>query len=76
MADFVAWYNGEHLHSALRYVTPNDRHEGRDAAILANRRTLYRDAKKRAPRRWSGDIRNWSAVGDVTLNPERSPIAA
>ena len=74
--DFVAWYNGEHLHSGLRYVTPNDRHEGRDAAILANRRTVYRDAKKRTPRRWSSEIRNWSAVGDVTLNPERSPIAA
>ena len=76
VADFVAWYNAEHLHSGLRYVTPNDRHEGRDAAILANRRAVYRDAKKRAPRRWTGDIRNWSPVGDVTLNPDRSPIAA
>jgi transposase InsO family protein len=76
VADFVAWYNGEHLHSGLRYVTPNDRHAGRDVAILANRRTVYRAAKKRAPRRWTGDIRNWSVVGDVTLNPERSPIAA
>ncbi|MFN7697029.1 MAG: integrase core domain-containing protein, partial [Deltaproteobacteria bacterium] len=33
--DFVAWYNGEHLHSGIRYVTPNDRHAGRDVAILA-----------------------------------------
>ena len=76
VADFVAWYNGEHLHSALRYVTPADRHDGRDVAILANRRAVYRDAKKRMPRRWTRDIRNWSAVGNVTLNPERSPIAA
>lgn len=73
VADFVAWYNGEHLHSGIRYVTPNDRHEGRDAAILANRRRVYRAAKKQTPRRWTGDIRNWTAVGAVTLNPERSP---
>lgn len=74
--DFVAWYNGEHLHSGLRYVTPSDRHAGRDGAILANRRAVYRHARKRTPRRWTGDTRNWSVVGDVTLNPERSPIAA
>jgi putative transposase len=37
VADFVAWYNGEHLHSGLRYVTPNDRHEGRNQVILAKR---------------------------------------
>ena len=42
VADFVAWYNGEHLHSGIRYVTPNDRHEGRDRAILAKQRRLPR----------------------------------
>ena len=26
---FVAWYNHEHLHSAIRFVTPADRHAGR-----------------------------------------------
>jgi putative transposase len=76
VADFVAWYNGEHLHSALRYVTPIDRHERRDTAILANRRTVYSVAKKRTPRRWTGDTRNWTPVGDVTLNPERTDRAA
>jgi transposase InsO family protein len=58
VADFVAWYNNEHLHSALRYVTPSDRHERRDAAILADRHVLYRSARERMPRRWSGDTRN------------------
>jgi transposase InsO family protein len=68
VADFVAWYNGEHLHSAIRYVTPDDRHAGRDAAILAARRAVYRAAKGRTPRRWTGDIRDWSPVGPVHLN--------
>lgn len=66
--DFVAWYNGEHLHSALRYVTPNDRHAGRDVAILAARRDVYAAAKKRTPRRWTGATRNWASVGPVSLN--------
>jgi len=76
VADFVAWYNGEHLHSAIRYVTPNDRHEQRDAAILAKRDRVYRAAKNTTPRRWTGDTRNWTPVGDVTLNPMRKDQAA
>src|SRR6185437_4990180 len=27
---FVAWYNFEHRHSAIRYVTPGERHCGRE----------------------------------------------
>lgn len=76
VADFVVWYNGEHLHSALRYVTPGDRHEGRDSDLLAKRHTVYRAAKKRTPRRWSRNTRNWMPIGDVTLNPERKERAA
>lgn len=68
VGDFVGWYNDEHLHSAIRYVTPSDRHAGRDAAILAARTKLYDRAKKRAPRRWSGKTRNWTPVGPVSLN--------
>ena len=76
VADFVVWYNGEHLHSALRYVTPNDRHERRDSEILAHRHTVYGKAKRRSPRRWTGDTRDWTPIGDVTLNPERTARAA
>ena len=60
----------------LRYVTPGDRHQGRDSDILARRHDVYRVAKKRTPRRWSRDTRNWTPIGDVTLNPERSDQAA
>lgn len=74
VGEFVAWYNTEHLHSALRYVTPSARHAGRDAEILAARREVYGAAKKRAPRRWTGATRNWTPVGDVALN-RRHPNA-
>ena len=67
---FVSWYNTEHLHSAIRFATPDDRHFGRDREILAQRRRVYEEARKRHPERWTGDIRNWESIGVVTLNPD------
>ena len=32
---FVAWYNEEHRHSQIRFVTPAQRHRGEDITILA-----------------------------------------
>lgn len=73
--DFVRWYNGEHLHSAIRYVTPDDRHAGRDVAILAARKAIYRAAKSRTPRRWSGETRNWNPITEVALNKRHPNLA-
>ena len=42
--DFVQWYNGEHRHSGIRYVTPAQRHAGEDIAILAARHQTYLQA--------------------------------
>lgn len=67
---FVRWYNTEHLHSAIRFVTPDDRHFGREPEILENRRRVYEKARRRHPERWSGSIRNWEPVGAVWLNPQ------
>lgn len=73
-ADFVHWYNVEHRHSGIRYVTPAQRHEGEDHALLAARRALYVSAREANPRRWSGPTRNWTPAGAVTLNPERDSV--
>ncbi|MFK8001856.1 MAG: integrase core domain-containing protein, partial [Polyangiales bacterium] len=70
--DFVHWYNQRHLHSAIGYVTPDDRHHGRDLAILAARKQLYAAEQQKNPRRWSGSVRKWHRPGIVTLNPERA----
>ena len=67
---FAIWYNGEHLHSAIRFVTPDARHAGRDRATLANRAILYANARSQNPERWSGKTRNWQPAGPVWLNPE------
>jgi transposase InsO family protein len=73
-AGFVRWYNIEHRHSAIRYVSPAQRHAGEDQAILAARHALYTEARERNPARWSRTTRNWSPIGAVTLNPERDSI--
>lgn len=72
---FVAWYDDSHLHGSIRFVTPADRHAGRDAAILARRARVYAAARRKHPERWTGSARNWSLIEIVTLNPGR-PVAA
>ncbi|MFO7921555.1 MAG: IS3 family transposase [Nioella sp.] len=67
---FANWYNGEHLHSAIRFVTPDARHAGIDRATLASRASLYANARAQNPERWSGKTRNWQPAGPVWLNPE------
>jgi putative transposase len=74
--EFVRWYNDEHRHSGIRYVTPGQRHAGEDRAILVARHALYIKARERNPARWSGATRNWSPIGAVTLNPERDSVVA
>lgn len=69
---FVHWYNEEHRHSAVRFVTPSQRHAGQDAALLCKRVEVYESARERHPRRWSGATRNWRPVTVVHLNPEKS----
>ena len=72
---FVKWYNTEHNHSAIRFVSPADRHAGRDVQILADRKRVYEEAKRRNPSRWSGKTRNWTRPEVVWLNPDRPASA-
>ena len=69
---FVQWYNTEHLHSQIRFVTPDDRHYGREETILKKRRKVYSEARNKNPDRWSGQTRNWQPIGVVRLNPEKN----
>lgn len=71
VASFVWWYNHVHQHSGIKFVTPHERHEGLDTFILAQRHALYQAKKMEHPRRWSGQTRNWTPVGEVWLNPEQ-----
>jgi putative transposase len=71
---FVRWYNHEHRHSAIRFVTPVQRHDGEDESVLAQRHRLYQQARTATPERWSGATRNWKPVGAVELNPENEVV--
>lgn len=70
VATFVAWYNDDHQHSGIRFVTPSERHDGREAAILAHRHRVYLAARDRHPRRWGRHTRNWTPIAIVRLNPD------
>jgi len=74
VSEFVSWYNYVHRHSGIRYVSPAQRHAGRDRDILAERHELYLKARAANPRRWSRHTRNWQPIGAVTLNPERDSL--
>ena len=66
---FVTWYNTEHRHSGIQFVTPSERHEGQDGEVLAARKEVYEQAKERHPERWSGETRDWTPVAEVALTP-------
>lgn len=68
---FVDWYNVKHLHSAIKFVTPNDRHNGDDLKILKKREAVYKQAKTKKPERWAGSTRDWVAPTAVFLNPTK-----
>ena len=69
---FANWYNTEHRHSSIKFVTPEQRHKGLDKEILLERIKLYEATKALHPSRWSGQIRNWGLIEEVHLNPAKS----
>jgi len=70
----VDWYNQEHRHSAIKFVTPEQRHLGQDVQLLQKRSEVYAQAREKNPMRWSKNTRNWSRVTEVHLNPDK-PIS-
>ncbi|MCP3895893.1 MAG: transposase, partial [Bacteroides sp.] len=69
---FTRWYNQEHRHSGLNFLTPNQRHNGLSKQILEQRKQVYEEAKIKHPERWSGSVRDWSLEEIVWLNPART----
>lgn len=71
--EFVHWYNHEHKHSGLKFISPAERHSGLSDEIMQNRKSIYAAARRANPNRWSGEIRNWDLPESVWLNPENEP---
>lgn len=66
---FVNWYNTEHKHSGIKFLSPIQRHTGQDQEVLEARKAVYKEAKTRHPERWSRSVRNWNLSNEVWLNP-------
>jgi putative transposase len=69
---FTHWYNYEHHHSGLNFLTPNQRHTGMDAVIFQNRQRVYEQAKEKNPNRWTRQCRKWELDAKVFLNPVKT----
>jgi transposase InsO family protein len=65
---FTRWYNHEHKHRNLKFVSPAQRHAGEDAVIFTRRIAVYEAARARHPERWCRTIRDWSLPKEVWLN--------
>jgi transposase InsO family protein len=72
--EFVRWYNNDHMHSGIKFVTPAQRHSGADEEIRENRHQVYLAAKEQNPERWSKNTRDWTLPNSVTLNPDRKGV--
>ena len=69
-SEFVSWYNNEHHHSGISYLTPAHRHNGNWREIVEKRSAVYEAAKAAHPERWNGrNVRDWTAPDIVYLNP-------
>ena len=68
---FVTWYNQQHKHSGLKFITPMQRHRGETTDVMRQRQAVYEAAKAANPKRWSGSTRNWDLPEEVWLNPEK-----
>ena len=77
---FVTWYNTQHRHSGIGFVTPEQRHAGHDKEILHKRKEVYEAANCSKPGlcfrglTQSRQTRNWERIKEVWLNPPRENL--
>ena len=82
LASFVHWYNFEHLHSAIGYITPMEKRNGSDIHLFKKRNETIEEARQQKPERWGmRDPRKWEPDNVVILNPgkktkqEQEPVS-
>jgi hypothetical protein len=68
VASVVDWYNHQHRHSGIKFVTPQQRHDGQAVEICRHRAVVYEQARGRNPKRWSRSTRCWRQPEVVWIN--------
>lgn len=66
-ASFFQWYNTEHLHSGLDYVTPVQVHTGAHRAVFARRSAQLEEHRRAHPQRYGGEARVYGTPETVRL---------
>ena len=75
-SNFIDWYNNEHRHSSLQYVTPMEKRKGKHFAIFKNRNSVLEKAKAEHSERWGTRATKQYVVKTVEiLNPHERKIA-
>lgn len=67
-ADFVHWYNNFHSHSGIGYVTPNQKHTGKEVEIFRKRQATLNKAAQLHPERFVKGPKNVTPEKSVILN--------
>jgi len=68
VAAFVDWYNHRYRHSGIKFVTPQQRHDGQAVEISRYRAVVYERVTQLNPRRWSRSTRCWRQPEVVCIN--------
>ena len=76
VSSIVDWYNHQHRHSGIKFVTPQQRHCGEAIEICRHRAHVYEQARQRHPRRWTGAPRCWRQPEVVWINPPADDFIA
>lgn len=72
IAAFVTWYNQEHHHSGVAWLTPEDVHFGRAAEVLEARQAVLRQAAAKHPERFvHGPPRAAEPPAAAWINPPK-----
>ena len=75
-ANFINWYNQEHKHSGLQYVTPMQKRTGKHISIFRKRNKILQAAKDKHPERWGcRATKKYSVVNAEILNPAENKSA-
>ncbi len=72
---FFHWYNNDHRHSGIAYLTPNEVHEGRSDEVLDHRHAVRMAAFVEHPERYPrGAPRRQTLASAVYINPPAPPL--
>ncbi|MGH7868071.1 MAG: IS3 family transposase [Candidatus Dormibacteraceae bacterium] len=73
---FFSWYNNQHRHSGIAYLTPSQVHYGQAQEILDARRRIVTAAATRHPERFVGGLpKRIEAPCAVWINPPNPPAS-